>query len=466
MLKKVLILSPAPGFCELIRQLLEDTGGFAPLVVTDPVQAMHLAQKEALALTIMDADIGLKDFPRFVSELRAYAPQTRLIVVPAKEDSNNPQLAQLDANAVLPNPFYLPNLVAAIEQLFGPLVPGASEERKVYGKPTATLNITRTDPEPELAPEWLQDVSKAASYLARLSLESASQAALITRAAKVWAYAGELPEDAAYELAGAISSYVTNGNGTDLARFVHLSATKADYMLYATNLGGEFHLALVFDAQMPFSKMRAHAGQLAKKLAVAPNEGRSDRGEDQEFQPQSSKVVDARIGFGHKEPQPPDEANIQEPNPFPEAPASPEKTTITSNRQPLQATPSKIRYSFVLIPRLPKHKLTGDLAARLNEWLPELSLAYDWRLEHLELRPEFLGWSLIVSNAASPKFITATMSDQLSRRVFAEFVRLAQDNPSGQFWVPDALIVHGTIPSPAQILEYIQLTRKRQGAIR
>ncbi len=465
MLKKVLILSPSPGFGELIRQLFEDTGGFAPLVVADPIQAKQLAQKEALALTIVDADIALEDFPSFVSELRAYAPQTRLIVVPAKDDPDNPQLAQLDANAVLPSPFYLPNLVAAIEQLFGPLVPGANEERKVYGKPTATLSIARVDPEPEFAPDWLQDISQAASYLARLSLESASQAALITRGSRVWAYAGELTEDAVHELAGAISSYATNGSGTDLARFVHISATKADYMLYATHLGGEFHLALVFDAQMPFSKMRAHVGQLAKKLAIAPNEG-SDRPEAQEVESQSSEVEDSEIGLQYEGLPHPDEGNMQTPRSIPELPASPEKPGNIVNRPAPRPLSSKIRYSIVLIPRLPKHKLAGDLAVRLNKWVPELCLAFDWRLEHLALRPEFLGWSLLVSNDVSPKSIVATMSDHLSRRIFAEFIRLAQDNPSGQFWVPDALIVHGPIPSPTQILEYIQLTRKRQGAIR
>src|SRR3990172_12177475 len=119
MLKKVLIVSPSPGFGELIRQLLEDTGGFAPLFVSDAVQASHLAQKEGLALTILDADLGIQDLPAFVAELRKNAPQTRLVVVPAKENPRDPQLVKLEANAILPSPFYLPDLLSAIEQLFG-----------------------------------------------------------------------------------------------------------------------------------------------------------------------------------------------------------------------------------------------------------------------------------------------------------------------------------------------------------
>jgi CheY-like chemotaxis protein len=462
MLKKVLIVSPSPGFGELIRQLLEDTGGFAPLFVTDAVQASHLAQKEGLALTILDADLGIQDLPAFVAELRKNAPQTRLVVVPAKENPRDPQLAKLEANAVLPSPFYLPDLLSAIEQLFGPLVAGASPVRRVYGKPTDSLKIPSREPEVEEAPNWLQDVSKAASYLTRLSLESASQGALITRGEKVWAYAGALPELAVGELEIAVAKHAVDGTNKDLARFIHLEATNADYMLYATNLGGEFQLALVFDAQMPFSQMRAHVGKIAKALALAPVEKKDDPilatqselAESQDIKQRPSMGADQFISSKQHSVG---NATMEKENAKPAA---------TTNSSQVSFTRSSIYYSFVILPRLPKHQLAGDLAVRLPEWVAELCLSFGWRLENLFIRPEFLGWSVAASSQVSPNNIVETICRQLSRRVFHQFPRLGEENPSGGFWAPDPLIVSGPLPASAQIIEFIRQTRTRQGVLR
>ena len=56
-----------------------------------------------------------------------------------------------------------------------------------------------TKPHGELP--WLTDVNTAAQHLTRLTLESSSQAALIVRNNEVWAYAGELVQAAAQEVA-------------------------------------------------------------------------------------------------------------------------------------------------------------------------------------------------------------------------------------------------------------------------
>ena len=467
MLKKVLVISPNPGFGGLIRQLLKDTGGFTPFIVSDAIQASHLAQKEALALTILDADLGIKDLPAFVAELRQHAPQTRLIVAPAKDNPKDPQLSKLEANAILPSPFYLPDLVTAIEQLFGPLVPGSnSSVRRVYGKPTDTLKIERNAPKMEVAPEWLEDITWAASYLARLSLESASRAALITRGEKVWAYAGALPELAVDELARAVAKHALDDSTKDLARFIHLSATNAEYMMYATNLGGEFQLALVFDAQMPFSQMRSHVGRLAKALAIAPDgerkieepvpvmQERPETKPEQRERPRPEKIQDV---LSENKPSSVSSTKISN---------EVNRPAIVSRSPTGPLRGSNIYYSFVFIPRLPKHKLLGDLAASLPGWVAELSLAFAWRLEGFLLRPEFMGWSVGAPPRISPENIAETMSNQLSHRVFQDVPRLAQDNPSGQFWAPDPLVVSGPMPNPAQIIEFIRQTRKRQGAIR
>jgi hypothetical protein len=101
-------------------------------------------------------------------------------------------------------------------------------------------------------------------------LETAAQAALIVCQGRLWAYAGELPQPAAQELAEAVADCWDRNGESDLARFVHLDSDNGEYMLYATALGGGMVLALVFGVETPFSKIRSQAGHLARLLATPP----------------------------------------------------------------------------------------------------------------------------------------------------------------------------------------------------
>ncbi len=119
---------------------------------------------------------------------------------------------------------------------------------------------------------WLQDVSRAAQHLTRLTLESSAQAALITRGDHLWAYAGQLSQGAANELAVTVTRHWDGQKGSDLLRFVRLEATRAEHMLYATRIADDVVLALVFDAETPFSTIRSQASQLAESLSITPVE--------------------------------------------------------------------------------------------------------------------------------------------------------------------------------------------------
>jgi hypothetical protein len=115
-------------------------------------------------------------------------------------------------------------------------------------------------------------VTKAAQHLTRLTLESAAQAALITRGNAMWAYAGGLSQDAANEIAVTVTRRWEGQKGSDLLRFIRLEATRAEHMLYATRLADDVVLALVFDAETPFSTIRSQAGKLADSLALSEAE--------------------------------------------------------------------------------------------------------------------------------------------------------------------------------------------------
>jgi REP element-mobilizing transposase RayT len=113
---------------------------------------------------------------------------------------------------------------------------------------------------------WLSDVNTAAQHLTRLTLESSSQAALIVRDNEVWAYAGELAQSAAQEVAAAMSRNWDSEADGDLLRFARLEATRAEHILYATRLAPGMLLGLVFDAETPFGTIRSQAGKLGSLL--------------------------------------------------------------------------------------------------------------------------------------------------------------------------------------------------------
>ncbi len=472
MATKALILTPSKGFGELIKQVLTDAGSLEPVLLPSLRQGMDAARQGEVGLVVLDADFGSHELTGAVHGLREFAPDLHLIVIPAEENPTDPQLANLGADAILPSPFYLPNLVAAIEQLYGPLVAKEPAKRSTYGSAPARLKATQHLE--VAAPDWLQDVDLAAQYLTRLSLESASQAALITRGQKVWAYAGELPQPAAEELAVALSQHTTNGNDADLARFIHLDATKADYMLYATSLGGEYTLALVFDAQVPFSQMRAQVSKLANALASAPLQEVTNAGNTQVRRSATVQLQDQNMGqggvpndrlpkygaFGTQLPR----ADLPSARAARVSNLSTGRATSQTGRlEPLSAGSYDLHYAYLLIPRLPSHRFEGDLAEKLAQWLPQLCLAFAWRLENISVQPEFLQWMLSMSPETSPESVVLTFEKHLSDRIFDEFPRLKRENPSGQFFAPGFLILNGTVPTSDVISEYIQQTRARQG---
>jgi REP element-mobilizing transposase RayT len=121
-------------------------------------------------------------------------------------------------------------------------------------------------------------------------------------------------------------------------------------------------------------------------------------------------------------------------------------------------------YACMLIPRFTSHYLTGDISDRLSEWLPQICIAFGWRLEYLAVRPEYVQWVVNVPPSASPGYLMRIMRQQTSEKIFAEFPRMKKENPSGDFWAPGYLIMGGTQPHPPQLVkDYIKQTRTRQG---
>ena len=605
----VLIVTPQRSFGEHIRQILEETYPSHVVIVDDVFDALEVFQEQNFTHAFLDTALRNSTVRELGLALRKIAPGLRLILVSG--DPAVPSFETLQPWTLLPKPFYVPDLLRIIDDEAGISVdlPAAK-----FDIPEPIIEDASSVPDGgDVA--WLQDVSKAAQHLTRLTLESSAQAALITRRNNLWAYSGQLSQPAAQELVGIVSNDKKTG---DLLKFIRLETTQAEHMLYATELAEGINLAMVFDAETPFSTIRSQATHLADSLSLAPQPEEAVEPPPVAVQQKEDEALHALFDFGEgdEEDLPPLTEileNIPDPNPVSaaaEVKASPQipipsgeqrqrsplnepmpnpfsqtrpstpiqypvnstresspamhleetresnvvveetrpnisqsrpdvnlgptrvskssprpKTPVRVNQVDLAATrvsnaiprpkeidlnatrvskaqeePEKpavrpeelsparphsitevagrvlaepgsaglydLTYACLLLPRFGSHHLAGDLADRISEWMPSVSVAFGWRLEYISVRPDYLQWVINVPPTTSPGYLMRIIRKQTSDRIFDEFPRLKRENPSGDFWAPGYLIMGGSQPHPSKLVQdYIQRTREHQGML-
>ena len=527
--KNLLFVTNDAGFTQGIQHGIEQAG-YSLYIVRRKSEAIIITDEENCSVAFLDLDIGERAVADIGSAIRAINPTISLILF--SDDEMPPALDELRPWVLSRKPKHLPEM---LNMLNNNSFQQPKSSRASHESPAVHLNSNE-----ELS--WLSDVTKAAQHLTRLTLESSAQAALITRRNNLWAYAGQLSQDAATELAMTVTRHWDGQKGSDLLRFVRLEATKAEHMLYATRLADDVVLALVFDAETPFSTIRMQAGQLVNRLSTPgtteavdpyvehqkqppasyeapteyvdedennpdldiPNiasilndvpppspaaEARHSRARQDHFSRESSPAIrpleetaasnsiehdqtvehvveefDATMpSKSRKRPETP----VRRPGTGELDETRPHSITEVAGRVMLEPiTPGlyNLTYACLLVPRMTTHYLTGDISDRLSEWLPQICVAFGWRLEYLAVRPEYVQWVVNVPPAASPGYLMRVMRQHTSEKIFAEFSRLKKENPSGDFWAPGYLIMGGTQPHPPQLVkDYIKQTRSRQG---
>jgi len=303
-------------------------------------------------------------------------------------------------------------------------------------------------------------------------------------------------------------------------------------MLYATHLGNRMVLGLAFDVETPFGKIRTQAIGLAKALSKPPEIALPTLEPvmiSEEIQPSKPELPTQELPRQElpeqtlPKPPPKDEITasgaplwddvpppllkhnteqddmktrklqlISEPesdqhlmvdSETPQSfsqdenkPSTPPVVSdpLSSHHIPGMNTIWDLAYSCILVPRMPQHHLTGDLAIKLAEWLGQFCIAFGWRLGYLSILPEYLQFVVNVPPTASPSFVMRKLRQHTSQRIFSTFINLAEENPSGHFWTPGYLIMSVTVQDyncpegihylPEKIIQdFIQQTRKNQG---
>ena len=505
----ILVITQSSELGDSVRQTLEATGIYRIHVATNKSSAIVRADELGIPLAMLDY-AGGKDWTLDIgSALRMIRPTINLIIL-CDEGVSPPAFDALRPWILVRKPFEMSNFMNAISQ-------PENAPRPQSGVETASL-------------PWLSDQNKAAQHLTRITLESSSQAALITRRNALWAYAGSLSQNAAKEVAQTVTRNWDGQKGSDLLRFIRLESTKAEHMLYATRLTADTMLALVFDSETPFSTIRSQASRLIADLDYQDSENASEAeapAESDEIpqikdiltdipapNPEPATTHEFRLPL-KKEPFDPNQTRIstlsevsvfkRESSPSirktsivvnPPQPAETQPSPVFENLdvtapsrpklQPVESAETRISpateaerkltvepttaglyhltYACLLVPRFSTHYLTGDLAERVGEWLPNICIAFGWRLEYLAVRPEYLQWVVNVQPNTSPGYLMRIIRQQTSEKIFSEFPRFKKENPSGDFWAPGYLIMGGTQPHPQQLVrDYIRQTRQRQG---
>jgi len=547
---EILVVTPQASLGEEIKKMLKG-GRFNIRVTGEFTDAIKLVRQTGCSLALIDAaleeiGIGVLDVGYALRQLNQ---DLGLVILVNKDES--PALNGLQVIGALLKPIDPAALGGLLDEIFPPVSP-------------KTAPVKNNSGGNELP--WLQDVNRAAQHLTRLTLESSAQAALIARDNQLWAYAGQLSQAAAQELAQTVERYWDWQSDSDLLRFIRLAATDQAHMLYATRLSPSMILALVFDGETPFSTIRTQSGKLARLLSSTPPEEQRT-GTTGALKPQPQDEIEDRAfphiaellnnvpppnpGAETRQPQPsmriePATQATQEPRTRPTLEATPTAQTsqepaedMSSTQQlrrrqtqpqphpkpsvaleemnaqlaqtrvavpsdlamtrkhvpaddtqgvietrpqqsntnrdgdsarimvePVSAALYNLNYACLLVPRFDTHYLTGDLAERLAEWVPNICVAFGWRLEYQSIRPEYLQWIVNVPPTISPGHIMRVMRQQSSDRIFAEFVKLKQENPSKDFWAPGYLIMGGSQPHPQKLVrDFIKQTRQRQGLV-
>ncbi|MGB8213153.1 MAG: transposase [Anaerolineales bacterium] len=516
MITLLVVTSDFP-FGELIRQNIEEMGRFTVRVAPDIKSAVSCAKETNCPLVFLDTRLAEKDLLDIGIKLRQVNYNVRFVVI--SEAGWHSALEELSPEDYLSKPFYLPDLMEMMDNLFPP--PHAADTLPVSG-------------ESGNEPPWLSDVTRAAQHLTRLTLGSSAQAALITRDDQLWAYAGQLPQSATRELTDVVSRYWDRQEENDLVRFIRLASTHAEHMLYATRLTKNMVLAMIFDAETPFSTIRTQATQLVHSLSTSPVDKQNtvELSDDEvptasissilydipspnpkmdlkAAAPKSLKESDPDISLpsavplyfsresspatpiNQVPPNRPTESSIDLENDLEktvESPAVTRKSKINRSvpvagedsdetrpssipgatrkivLEPVSPSVYNLDYACLLVPRIAYHHLIGDLSDCLSEWVPEICIAFGWRLEYISVRPDHLLWIVNVAPATSPGYLMRILRQHTSEKIFTDFSRFKKENPSGDFWAPGYLIMGGSQPPPAQLIrDFIAQTRRRQG---
>jgi REP element-mobilizing transposase RayT len=318
------------------------------------------------------------------------------------------------------------------------------------------------------------------------------QAAALFRSGRLVAFASPDGALTMEQVAPAVATSTDVATRGPVTRFFTPPGSESDFVLYATPVRGDLALAAFFTMDTPLGNARRSGQALVQailRVSTAGPQGEAPQDTAVEAPPLPRDWVPEKPSEGLEQvllpgaPASPTPAAgaavvalprdwvpstpanedrfpfLQPPPPAPVLPG--EREVIVQAAQAAANAP--LLFSLVLVPRFPEHRLTGGLVEPLRTWIHRLCLAWDWRAEHVEVRPDRLAILLTLGPEIAPAQAVQQLRDGLSARILQTFPHFAADLPSGRFWASPFLLVGGSLPPEYDIDEFLQDTRRSQG---
>jgi REP element-mobilizing transposase RayT/DNA-binding NarL/FixJ family response regulator len=510
---RILIATPYPVFGEHLRLSLEENGDYQVSTVQSAETALSAVRNSTFSLAILDSYLDGKSVSQLADELHSSQPYLRIAIIPPDNNTNHPALNGSIADGYISRLFYLPDLLKIVVELTAP--PSANE---IVDEPN--------DPkEPELS--WMAEQSITIQRLTDYLQQTQAESALIISAGQVKVFAGLEDSTAGEITAivvrywsmeektdlvryvrlenymDEVLLYVTILIGNTLLATIfpatmELTHARNQTMNIAHQLLSHPVSTPPVSAQVPAEQETYEQdgrSQAASSSRHTLQELLSDCEEEtltvweipdelgkirppeslsrEDMPKNEGKISQSRNHHGVDTSVEDDELgelltgeSLNEPPPDPLADTRPtfiQPITHISELEPVSPALSHIAFTCLLIPRLPHHFTTGEIANHLASWIPQVCVAYGWRLERLSIRPEYVQWLIEVTPSIPPGNMVRIIRQRTSQLIFNHYPQYRFENPSGDFWAPGFLLLSVGQPVASQLLrDYIQQTRCRQ----
>ncbi len=257
----ILVATPQTALGELLCMSLEENGNYKVQWVKNGKEMLDAITGRIFPLAIMDYAIAGDLFVTLTQKIQSRYPKMKLIVIPPENNPRHPKLAGIIAQGFLSRPFLLTELLQSVHYL---LKQGLREQANENLPAVKMDDNGMSNKYP-----WLEDQNMLGQQLTKLVMETNALGAMIIHDEKILAYAGQLKQTAAREVARTLSKYWDGGGETDLARYSRLKSDGGQYLLYETPLTEDLALAFIYDTMTPMTRIRVQAVTFAKVLSQA-----------------------------------------------------------------------------------------------------------------------------------------------------------------------------------------------------
>lgn len=288
----------------------------------------------------------------------------------------------------------------------------APEQPEVEPSPAAPPAAAASDLDEDAA------LAQLAVQLTQFSLESSSQAILLTRGDERLAEAGDLPPSAMDHLFTEIArAWQTSTVESDtLMRYIRVPEF-GEFLLYSMLVEDGLLLSMVFHAGTSIRTIRRQARRLSVSLASVPE----DVAEADSFDPPADVVWDT----APVEPQPIEDLREAAEQALEQAatghPAREAALAQDGTSQPAAPDEPAIAYTCLWLVRDPAVELTGDLAEDLNNWLSEVADEAGSTLHQLAITGDSVLVTLSIPQKTPPDAVIVQLMDETARAAAAYY---------------------------------------------